>query len=119
MLDFTKPLGDTVKKARTELGLTQVNVAERAAIDSRTILNIENYNGNPKMEILFPLVRTLQIDPWEIFYPNMKNPNEALRHMQIFLQECSNEEIEAMLPICKALLTVLRTQKSIRIPDHT
>ena len=44
MLDFAHPLGDTVKKARIAQGLTQASVAERVAIDSRTIINIENYN---------------------------------------------------------------------------
>ena len=39
MLDFAQSLGDTVKKTRIEQGLTQVNVAERVAIDSRTIIN--------------------------------------------------------------------------------
>ena len=44
MLDFTRPLGDTVRKARTEQGFTQASIAERIDIDSRTIINIEKYN---------------------------------------------------------------------------
>lgn len=115
MLDFTYSLGDTVKKARTEQGLTQANVAERVAIDSRTIINIENYNGNPKMEVLFPLVRTLQIDPWEIFYPELKNHCSAMRRLQILLKDCNDEEIETLLPVCEAVLTALRSKDSIPI----
>ena len=61
-MDFIRTLGDTVKKARKRLGLTQLKAAEICTIDSRTILNIENYRGNPKMTVLFPLVRGLQID---------------------------------------------------------
>ena len=48
-MDFIRTLGDTVKKARKRLGLTQLKAAEICSIDSRTILNIENYRGNPKM----------------------------------------------------------------------
>lgn len=117
MPDFTKPLGHTVKKARTELGLTQVNVAEQISIDSRTIINIENYNGNPKMEILFPLIRALKIDPWDIFYPETKNENAAFRQMQILLRECSEEEVDALLPVCQALIRVLRSKNSISISE--
>ena len=68
----------TCKKLRTVTGsnskmLTQDSVAERVAIDLCKIINIENYNGNSKMEVLFPLIRALHIDPWEIFYPELNN----------------------------------------------
>ena len=80
-----------------------------------TILNIENYNGNPKMEVLFPLIRTLKIDPWPIFYPELDGQNASFRQMQLLLKECSEEEIEALLPICKAALSVLRSKNVIEI----
>jgi DNA-binding XRE family transcriptional regulator len=62
MPEYSRPLGDAVKRARTELSLTQNEVADAADVDVRTVLNIENYKGNPKMEVLFPLVRALKID---------------------------------------------------------
>ena len=45
MFESSHSLGDVIKRARLEQGLTQINLAGRIAIDSRTILNIENYNG--------------------------------------------------------------------------
>ena len=115
MHDFSRSLGNTVKKSRHELNLTQSNVADQVGVETRTILNIENYNANPKMQVLYPLVRTLQIDPWEIFYPELKNQSAAFRQMQILLKECSSEEIEALLPICQAVLSVLHTKSGIAI----
>lgn len=115
MNDFSRPLGNTVKKARTELGLTQAKVADQVNIDSRTVMNIENYNANPKMEVLFPLVRTLEIDPWDIFYPELQHRNAAFRQLQILLKDCSDEEIESLLPICRTTLSVLRAKDSIKI----
>ena len=47
MSEYSKPLGNVVKAARTKLGLTQGSVADAIHIDDRTILNIENYKGNP------------------------------------------------------------------------
>ena len=58
-MDLIRTLGDTVKKARKRLGLTQLKAAEICSIDSRTILNIENYRGNPKMAVLFPQYRSV------------------------------------------------------------
>lgn len=46
MQDYARSLGDAVKRARGKLDLTQNEVADAAGIDSRTVLNIENYKGN-------------------------------------------------------------------------
>ena len=59
---YSHPLGDAVKVARSELVLTQEQVAVKIDADVRTVMNIENYKGNPKMETLFPLIRLLKID---------------------------------------------------------
>ena len=118
MNDFSRPLGNTVKKARTELGLTQAKVADQVNIDARTVMNIENYNANPKMEVLYPfypLVRTLKVDPWDIFYPEMQHRNSAFRQLQILLKDCSDEEIDSLLPICHTTLSVLRSKNTIKI----
>lgn len=112
MHDFSPSLGNTVKNARTELGLTQIKVAELVDIDQRTLINIENYNANPKMEVLYPLVCTLKIDPWLIFYPELQHRNAAFRQLQILLMDCSDEEIDALLPICRATLSVLKSKDS-------
>lgn len=48
MHEYSRPLGDAIKRARGKLGLTQNEVADKADIDVRTVLNIENYKGNPK-----------------------------------------------------------------------
>ena len=78
MPEYTYTLGDVVKRARGKSGLTQSEVAEAANIDVRTVLNIENYKGNPKMEVLYPLVRVLKIDAREIFYPEIHRKTPAL-----------------------------------------
>ena len=110
MLDFTRPLGDTVRKARTEQDFTQASIAERIDIDSRTIINIEKYKGNPTLEILYPLIRALNIDPWDIFYPEMKHDESALRQIDLFLRNCSEEELNLLLPICQTVVETLRSK---------
>lgn len=62
MPDYSNTLGDAVRRARMKLDLTQSEVAESIDVDVRTVLNIENSKGNPKMEVLYPLVRALKID---------------------------------------------------------
>ena len=67
MQEYSQRLADAIKKARLELGLTQEQVAEKSGTDVRTIINMEQGRGNPKLETLFPLIQTLKMDAREIF----------------------------------------------------
>ena len=73
MQDYARPLGDAVKVARNDLKLTQEQVASQINTDSRTIMNIENYRGNPKMGTLYPLIRLLKIDARDVFTPELSH----------------------------------------------
>ena len=110
MSEYAQPLGNAVKRARGKLNLTQGEVAAQANMDVRTVLNIENYKGNPKLEILYPLIRTLHLDPQEIFYPELTNGSPAMTKLQQYIATCSEAEAEALLPIITSVLTVLRNQ---------
>ena len=115
MHEYSRPLGDAIKRARGKLGLTQNEVADKADIDVRTVLNIENYKGNPKMEVLYPLVRALKIDAREIFNPEMQRETPALRQLRLLIEDCSEEEAAAIIPVFKAVLTALRDKNSTPI----
>lgn len=112
MSDYSRPLGDTVKQARTRLKLTQCEVAELIDVDSRTILNIENYKGNPKMEVLYPLVRTLKIDAREIFTPEILRDSPSLRQLRILIEDCNEQEAATIIPAVQAILEVLRSKSA-------
>ena len=115
MPDYTHPLGDAVKRARGRLDLTQSEVAEAADVDVRTVLNIENYKGNPKMEVLYPLVRALKIDAREIFNPEIRRESPALRQLRVLIEECSEEEAAAIIPVFQSVLTALRDKNALPI----
>ena len=115
MHDYSRPLGDAVKRARGKLDLTQSEVADLADIDVRTVLNIENYKGNPKMEVLYPLVRTLKIDAREIFNPEIRRESPALRQLRVLIEECSEEEAAAIIPVFQSVLMALRDKNALPI----
>ena len=115
MSDFSRPLGDAVKRARGRLDLTQGEVADKINVDVRTVLNIENYKGNPKMEVLFPLVRALKIDSREIFNPEMQRESPAIRQLRLLIEECSEGEAAAIIPVFEAILNALRDQNATPI----
>ena len=115
MHDYSRPLGDAVKRARGKLDLTQNEVADLADVDVRTVLNIENYKGNPKMEVLYPLVRALKIDAREIFNPEIRRETPALRQLRVMIEECSDEEAAAIIPVFQSVLTALRDKNALPI----
>ena len=117
MSGYSRPLGDTVKKARKKMGLTQNQVAVLTNSDERTIMNIEKYKANTTMEVLYPLIRTLRIDPRDIFCPEMDRESPAHYQLQLLINDCSEEEVAALIPVCQAVLLALRANDGIPIKE--
>lgn len=117
MSGYSRPLGDTVKKARKKMGLTQNQVAVLTNSDERTIMNIEKYKANTTMEVLYPLIRTLRIDPRDIFCPEMDRESPAHYQLQLLINDCSEEEVAALIPVCQAVLSALRANDGIPIKE--
>ena len=115
MYDFSYPLGNAVKSTRYQRGLTQLQVADMADIDVRTVMNIENYKANPKMEVLYPLVRALRIDARTIFTPELQRESPALQQLRLMVEECSEQEAEALIPVMESVLSALRAKDTIEI----
>ena len=111
MSDFAQPLGDAVKRARCKQGLTQNEVADAIHADVRTVINIEKYRGNPKMEVLYPLVRALNIDAREIFNPEMERESPALQQLRLMIEQCSEDEAKSLIPVFQSLLAIVRAKK--------
>ena len=115
MKEYSRVLGDAVKRARGAAGLTQREVADKMNKDVRTVLNIENYKGNPKLEVLYPLVRALNIDPREVFYPNMQQDSPALRKLRLYVDDCNEEEAAALIPVLQSVLRAIRAKGGTEI----
>ena len=115
MPDYSKPLGDVIKSARKRMDLTQNEVADSIDVDVRTIINIENYKGNPKLEVLYPLIRSLKIDAREIFYPEMQRESPALRQLRLLVEDCSEEEAATIIPVLQSVVAALRDKNATPI----
>ena len=118
MQEFAYTLGNVVKQARLGQKLTQLEVAERIQADERTILNIEHYKGNPKMEILWALISVLGIDANAVFFPEKDHENSDMKRLQLLLEDCSDEEVSMMLSICESVLDVFRSAQGKTIVDQ-
>lgn len=115
MQTYVEVLGNIVRQERLKAGLTQDELAERVGIDPRTILKIENHRGNPKLEVLYPLIRALNIDANRVFYPESGENNIALKQFQSFLSQCSSNEIQSLLQVCQTVLSVMKEHNAIEV----
>lgn len=108
MRNIKQVLADAVRESRTELGLSQEKLAENLGLDTRTILNIEAGRGNPKFEILYPLITYLKIPADTIFYPDIENEQPNLQRLLATLKDCTDQEADALLPMVRYMLNLLR-----------
>lgn len=110
MHDFSQPLGEAVKKARSKMRLTQEKTAELAETNVRTISAIEREQSNTRMNILYPLVRKLRIDPNDIFYPEMRSESSVKHQFHVLIDDCTDEEAEALLKASETILDLFRSK---------
>ena len=113
MHDIKQNLGNVVREYRTNMKLSQEKLAEILNIDSRTILNIEAGRGNPKFERLFPIITYLKIPADKIFYPTSIQQSPELQMLHTMLNDCTDQEALALMPIIRDLLNLLRKQDSL------
>ena len=109
---FSRPLADSVKKARRRMDLTQEQVAALAETNTRTICDIEHGKSNTRMNILFPLVRALRIDPREFFYPETGLESSVKHQLRVLIDDCSDEEAFLILSTSEAMINALRAKNA-------
>ena len=111
---FSRSLARAVKNARYKMNLT---VGELVETNTRTISSIENEKSNTRMNILYPLVRVLRIDPNEIFYPETVADSSVKHQLRVLIENCSDEEAAALLTTFESVLRVLRKQNAGKVEE--
>ena len=104
-------LGDVVKSTRKSKHLSQEALAERIGVCKRTIIDIESNTGNPKFEVLYPLVRELDLPLYQLFYPEVKENLELKNVLMQEVSSCSEYEMRVILSIVKSLRGVLKNKR--------
>lgn len=112
MSDCARVLGDVIKKAREKSGLSQYAAGRAIGVDNRTLLNIENYRGNPRFRNIYLIVRFFKIDPKVIFYPESQKESSALSRLQALIGDCSEREAAAIYPVVLSAIDMLRNSNA-------
>lgn len=107
MAEYSRILGDTVKRARLSLKLTQKRVAEQINVDERTIMNIEKGTSTPTLDVLYPLFQVLKIDSREILNAKMPRESEAQYQLCVLAENCTEEEATVLIPVIESIRNAL------------
>lgn len=90
-------LGDRIKAARNDNHLTQQALADQAGIGLRHYQNIENGLINPSYKVLSAIVHRLAMSADILFYPNISQEKEEIRHLLSKFAACTEEERRFLL----------------------
>lgn len=103
-------LGKVVRATRKSKHISQEALAERIGVCKRTIIDIESNTGNPKFEVLFPLVRELDLPLNQVFYPEIPENFELKNMLLQEISNCSEYEIEIIFSLVKSLRGMLKNE---------
>ena len=119
MNEFAVPLANAIKRERGKLGLTQEQVARLANTDVTNIMKMENVkrNANPELATLWGVVRALNIDPGEFFYPGLSQDSPRRRLLQQLVSDCTDEEAANLIPIIRELIHFMRQKNNISVEE--
>lgn len=104
MHSVSEKLGGVVKAARLEKHFTQKQLAERLSITPHYIMSIERRKKIPSSELLFRIIRELDISADTIFYPTEGRICELVDRLHILLRKCEEHDIEFVIAILQTLL---------------
>ena len=98
-------LGEILKSARLEKGMSREKFSKLVGLSSRYIASIENEGRKPSYDRLFILIRALSIRADDIFYPECMQedmPGQRLSHM---LRQCNERDIKVVTALIETLLS--------------
>ena len=100
----TETLGDIIKKACQESGITIEELAFRLDVKPRYLYKIENENKKPSFDVLYNLIRELSISPDSIFYPERLSTDSELENLIRRLYSLDERSLDVIKATANALL---------------
>ena len=105
-------MGDTLRSAREAKGMSQALLAEHIGVSTRTIIAIEKNQRNPTFEVLYQLVRTLDISADLIFYHDQSPLTAEQGQFIRDLSACDGKEQRVVFSTLRSLILALRQNES-------
>ena len=107
--DF-RAFGQAIKKARNDRKLTREQVGGMLGISPRYLVDIENEGQHPSLQVLFELIKLLDISADQYFFPNTTaNKTTSRRQLDSMLDNMDEKDLFIMTGTAKAIQEVKTT----------
>ncbi len=103
MCQLKKTLGEIVRETRKNKKMSQEMLAEKVGVCKRTIMDVEKGTANPKFELLYMLVKELNLPLNKIFYQDLDAVLNLREELMQELKNCSEKEMQFILTVVKSL----------------
>jgi transcriptional regulator with XRE-family HTH domain len=103
-------MGSIIRSAREAKELTQASLAEKIDVSIRTIIAIEKNQRNPTYEVLYRLVRTLDISADLIFNPEQAHLSPEQDQLVRELLACGEKEQRIAMATLRSLIKALKQE---------
>ena len=97
-------LGAAIRKARTEKHFSQEELAEKVGITPTHIKHIESEHRKPSIEVLYRIVRALNLSLDALFFPEETDSQEEYRKVERLLHRCGAKQLRVLYATMEALL---------------
>ena len=88
-------LGQCLRDAREECGLTQQELADQTGRGLRHLQDIEKGRKNPSYDVLASFIKRLGISANELFYPDASEQEKQVQHFMGKFLACTEDEYSA------------------------
>ena len=99
----TETVGQLIKKARKRSNLTIEALAEKVGVSERYLYRIENEGKTPSFDVLYKLIRYLNISSDSIFYPEKPSKESEIENLVRMLHNCNERDLEILEATVKAM----------------
>jgi transcriptional regulator with XRE-family HTH domain len=97
-------LGSAIRAARLEKHLSQEELAELVGITPTHVKHIESEHRKPSIELLYRLVRTLNLSLDTLFFPERADGLETYRKTERLMRQCNEKQLQILYATIEAML---------------
>jgi len=99
-----KELGAAIRAARLSKSITQEQLAELAVITPTHEKHIESGHRSPSVEVLFRIVKALDLSLDNCLFPAQTAESERLREIEILFSQCEEKELNIIRDLAVSLI---------------
>lgn len=106
MISDLKPgeLGSAIREARIKKHLSQEELAETVGITPTHMKHIESEHRKPSVDVLYRIVRAVNLSLDNLFFPEESDGQEGLRKAERLLRQCSAKQLRVAYAAMEAML---------------